>query len=418
MCPRTHAITAEIARMRPEEPPPAAAVALLDHLWELVKEQWVIHFRTIIPAQVALEILHDQYMELIGSDDPLAPYRLLDGTETETNQADMLLWQVAQRARELGVHRILLECPPTLARERLRETIHGRQVLHQLDDYLLRFGGRSRWHELSLPREVEAPEITFESLRLFLERGVPPAIRVEEGRRLQAEALARAPQLAEALAAATVGFKLKENHVYHIDYPGLLAVKEVLLGFGRRLCAEGRLGAVEEVWMLTRAELRACLFDELGAPLTDLVARRRADMARGLAEGVRPYLGQPPADAERHAVNEKFYGRQAQESVGRMLKGTGVSARIVRGPEDWRRVQAGDVLIATTTTPAWTPLFPSLAAVVTETGGILCHAAIVAREYGLPAVVGVENATQRIPDGTTVAVNGSTGEVEILSPES
>ena len=77
-------------------------------------------------------------------------------------------------------------------------------------------------------------------------------------------------------------------------------------------------------------------------------------------------------------------------------------------------VAPGDVLVAVTTTPAWTPLFPSLAALVTEAGGILSHAAIVAREYGLPSVVGVERATTLIPDGARVRVDGSAGTVELI----
>jgi pyruvate,water dikinase len=77
-------------------------------------------------------------------------------------------------------------------------------------------------------------------------------------------------------------------------------------------------------------------------------------------------------------------------------------------------VSAGDVLVCATPTPAWTPLFPSLAALVTNTGGILCHAAVVAREYGLPAVVGAEVATSAIPDGSLVRVDGSSGTVQIL----
>ena len=70
--------------------------------------------------------------------------------------------------------------------------------------------------------------------------------------------------------------------------------------------------------------------------------------------------------------------------------------------------------MTTTTTPAWTPLFPSLAGLVTETGGILSHAAIVAREYGLPTVVGAAGATRAIPDGTRIRVDGRTGRVTAL----
>jgi pyruvate,water dikinase len=93
----------------------------------------------------------------------------------------------------------------------------------------------------------------------------------------------------------------------------------------------------------------------------------------------------------------------------------GEGRSVVAGDQDsTRRIQAGDILVTTTTTPAWTPLFPSLAGLVTETGGILSHAAIVAREYGLPCVVGVQGATTSIPEGVQVRVDGSTGEVIIV----
>lgn len=74
------------------------------------------------------------------------------------------------------------------------------------------------------------------------------------------------------------------------------------------------------------------------------------------------------------------------------------------------------MIVCATTAPAWSPLFASIAALVTDTGGILCHAAVVAREYGLPAVVGTDAATRWVPDGALVRVDGQTGEVSILRP--
>ena len=86
-------------------------------------------------------------------------------------------------------------------------------------------------------------------------------------------------------------------------------------------------------------------------------------------------------------------------------------ARIVTGPSDFETVRPGDVLVCRTTDPAWTPLFGRIAAVVTETGGMLSHAAIVAREHGIPAVLGVPQATDRIRDGARITVNGTKGTV-------
>ena len=87
------------------------------------------------------------------------------------------------------------------------------------------------------------------------------------------------------------------------------------------------------------------------------------------------------------------------------------TARIVRGPGDFTRVRPGDILVCPFTDPAWTPLLRIAAGVITETGGVLSHAAIVARERHIPAVLGIPNATARLPDGVTITVNGSTGTV-------
>jgi pyruvate,water dikinase len=417
--PRAHAITAEIARLRPEDPPPAEARRLLDGLWALVREQWTIHFLVVIPAQIAAETLHDRYVELLGEGDALAPYRLLEGLPNESVEADRAVWRLAERARALGVDDLVAAFPADVVRERLALTDAGRRWLHELDAYLLRYGGRARWHELSLPREAERPGLTLESVRLFLATGRPPRSRAYERDRLEADVLARAPALREVLEPVKRAHPLKESHTYHIDYPGLLATREALLGFGRRLAAEGVLGDVDDVWMLRRDELRRALdgADDWVAPV---VAERRAELAAGRAEGPRPYLGEPPADADRHAALEKFYGARGDRAGG--LRGSAASpgigegqARVVGGPEDFARVRAGDVLVAATTTPAWTPLFPSLAALVTEAGGILSHAAVVAREYGVPAVVGIDGATAAIADGARVRVDGDAGEVTVLA---
>jgi pyruvate,water dikinase len=90
--------------------------------------------------------------------------------------------------------------------------------------------------------------------------------------------------------------------------------------------------------------------------------------------------------------------------------------RIVRGSEDFERFQAGEVLVAQVTAPAWTPLFGHAAAVVTDGGSLAAHASLVAREYGIPAVVGTGDATARLRDGQLVLVDGNRGQVTLLGP--
>jgi rifampicin phosphotransferase len=89
------------------------------------------------------------------------------------------------------------------------------------------------------------------------------------------------------------------------------------------------------------------------------------------------------------------------------------TARVVRGPGDFERVSHGDVLVARTTSPAYNVILPIIGGVVTDRGGALCHAAIVAREFGIPAVVGTSLATTKIPDGAHVLVDGDRGFVTV-----
>jgi phosphohistidine swiveling domain-containing protein len=416
LAPRAHEITSALHHMRPERPVPDAAASLFQQMWALVLEQWTIHFLAVIPAQAVAELAHDLYRQEVGGHDALAPYRLLEGPN-ESTEADTLLRRLADRAVELDVADVLTEYPADLATERLRQLHQGRRFLHDVDAYLARFGGRARLHELSLPREAERPEMTIHSLRLFLRslgtvRAQPPR---------PAPAPPGAARLAEILPAARFGHALKESHVYHIDYPGLLATREVLLGFGRRLLAEGLLRNIDDLWMLRRTELEAALKTEPEEPLWELAERRRTELADGRARGPEQFLGEPPQHGERNPMLEKFYGRGGSTAAHGILRGSGASpgqaegrARIVRGTPVFSRIQPGDVLVATTTTPAWTPLFPSLAALVTETGGILSHAAIVAREYGIPAVVAAAGATDFVPDGARIRVDGTYGSVELI----
>jgi len=89
-------------------------------------------------------------------------------------------------------------------------------------------------------------------------------------------------------------------------------------------------------------------------------------------------------------------------------------ARIIRTLQEADKVQQGEILVTETTAPPWTPLFATVAAVVTETGGILCHSAVVAREYGIPAVVGADGAMVRIEEGQRIEVDGEAGTVKLL----
>jgi pyruvate,water dikinase len=128
----------------------------------------------------------------------------------------------------------------------------------------------------------------------------------------------------------------------------------------------------------------------------------------------------PPSKRVWGISVESFTAVGAESQAGRTLKGAGTSAgrvtapaQVLTGPEDFDRIRPGDVLVAAITTPAWTPLFAMASGVVTDIGGPLSHGSIVAREYGIPAVMGTGVATKRIRSGDAITVDGSAGTVTL-----
>jgi len=142
-----------------------------------------------------------------------------------------------------------------------------------------------------------------------------------------------------------------------------------------------------------------------------------------------PPEGVLPPDLERVNAAVQFYvmnyfpdPAQHTQASGPRLSGLGVSqgtysgrARVVQSPADFDKVEAGDILVASTTSSGYNVLLPLLGAIVTDRGGAVCHAAIVAREFGIAAVVGTGEATMRIPDGARITVDGTNGTVAILA---
>ncbi|HZC99802.1 MAG TPA: PEP/pyruvate-binding domain-containing protein [Actinomycetes bacterium] len=231
-----------------------------------------------------------------------------------------------------------------------------------------------------------------------------------------AAALADRPQLRarfQALLEVAQRYAIiREQQARHVTL-GWPLLRRCALRLGETLHTDGVIDQVEDVFFLTRAEL------DTRAPLQDLVNRRRGTWERQRRLLAPLTIGRPPwllarellaaVDAVRttsSASEDAIIGQPA--SPGRA---TG-PVRIVHGPQDFDRFQPGEVLVARATTPAWTPLFARAVAVVTNGGTLAAHASLVAREYGIPAVVGTGDATARLDDGEVVIVDGGAGTIQ------
>lgn len=221
---------------------------------------------------------------------------------------------------------------------------------------------------------------------------------------------ARAAEVARLIERVRTFIGYRELPKYGI-VSRFFVYKQALLEEIDALVAAGVLRERDDAWQLT--------FDELA----DAFARGRADL--GLVHARRTALRAHASLVPPRVLTsegEVFHGSYRRVGVpAAALVGLGVSAgvvegraRVVRAPAD-ARLEPGDVLVTTGTDPSWTPVFVTIAGLVTEVGGSMTHGSVIAREYGLPAVVGVHEATRRIRDGQRIRVDGTTGLVELLA---
>jgi rifampicin phosphotransferase len=189
-------------------------------------------------------------------------------------------------------------------------------------------------------------------------------------------------------------------------------LRRCALRIGETLRADGVIDRAEDVFFLTRAEL------DTRAPLQDVVGRRRVAWERQRRLLAPLTIGRPPRLLAKELLGAveavRTTGPAAEDAIVGQPASPGRATgpvRILHGPGDFDRFQPGEVLVARATAPAWTPLFARAVAVVTDGGTLAAHASLVAREYGIPAVVATGDATTRLTDGQMVTVDGGAGAI-------
>jgi phosphohistidine swiveling domain-containing protein len=203
---------------------------------------------------------------------------------------------------------------------------------------------------------------------------------------------------------------------------GWPTLRRLALELGRRLVESGSLLADEEVFFLETPEIGAAITAR-GAgqarPNLACLARERRDLREA-----RKRLHPPPVVPPGHKLRFGPFNMSAWETqrhnepTGTVLRGFAVSpgrvsapASVIHSPDDFSRMEADTILVCPTTTPAWTPLFSQARGLVTDVGGVLAHGSIVAREFGIPAVLGTGEASTRISHGQLITVDGDGGPV-------
>lgn len=345
---------------------------------------------------------------------------LVAGSGNVSAEHGYRLFDLAAAARNDLAAQAFLQTDP-LSGEKWRDLPESSAFRQELERFLNQFGHRGVYEvDVGNPRWIEDPTYLLEQVRHILATaGASDPRRHGKHRREQAEATLRRrtfllrPIIHWLAQRARHGFALRESAksalVAHLE-PCRAVFQEV----GRRMTESGKLDAAEDIFELAWSEVDAYLRGLWnGEGARNLVEDRLAMRERWLLEAP------PDVMIEGDAGSDSLQTpAQTQGGGGNTLQGSGVApgtargtARILRHPSEGAKLQPGDVLVAPSTDPGWTPLFLRAAAIVMEVGGYHSHGATVAREYGIPAVANIPGLLGTIADGDVLIVEGDTGRV-------
>jgi phosphohistidine swiveling domain-containing protein len=410
--------------------------------------------QSIIPlaatSEISFRAFYDKLVRRHG--DPPAQTLLL-GYDSEPIRAEKSLYDLAGWARsDPGLVSALLERPTAELAECLRtgsppagvDDVLWQEWRFTFREHLALFGHAVYNLDFASPVAADDPSVLLETVKFYLRgQGTDP----HERQRLLTE---RRESLTEQMAArlgprrravflrllrwAQETAPIREDALADVGLAWPL-LRRMLLELGQRLVVAGVIAEPGDVFWLRSQELRSAVEFGLAAPgagaAAAITGAGRPVRAAAVEERKMLWRGQAKAAAPQMLPESRWMERAfgsmmpagSQHQSGAIIKGVGASAgrvsapaRVLAGPQDFGQMEPGDVLVARITTPAWTSLFAMASAVVTDVGGPLSHSSIVAREYGIPAVLGTGVATQRLSTGQRILVDGDAGTVTIEQP--
>ena len=367
--------------------------------------------------------------------------QFLSGLASPAFEAQTKLYTVARLIRDsAGLLDAVIAASPQHLRDILIVHPDGEPARRALEEYFATFGHQVFTLDFVEPCEAEEPVNTLRSLhRLLLDADYDP----------QANRRQLALQRSQALKAATRHLRgtLKLRFWWRVwvarrIYPNReramfdlgrawTILRPLARELGRRLAEVGTLSAADDVFFLTTSELGRAIRSVVAlAKLPGTHRQAHYPDGPGFPEYARLAVERRQLRERRRRLKPPFLipgpppwsplPTERDEEPGDVMRGSAVSpgrvtaeACVVLSPADFAKMRPGTILVCPTTTPAWTQLFPQAKGLVTDIGGILAHGSIVAREYGIPAVLGLVDATERIEDGQTITVDGDKGTVAI-----
>lgn len=404
-----------------------------------IKRLWVIHFTNVVPMVLAPSLFEETYRDLFDDLTTFEALELLQGLENHSTVSGLEIWKLSRLATQ---NEAVAATFDTHDAADVWEELSGNPACEAFVEQVKRFlhqHGKMNEHyiELNGPTWLEDPAPVMNSIQSYIKN---PDTRLDE---TQAElAQKRETQTTHALQqlenfpesirrhfktlldAAQLACQVQEDHNYYLDQQIIHGSRRLLMALGRQFVARTLMNEPEDIFFLYPDEIIATASETIDR--RPLIVDRRETYANYQALLAPPVLGKqpegPPPDTPFNRAVGKFFGappskpESSNEWIGNAAspgKATG-RAVVIHSLSEADRLQEGDIMVTRTTNPSWAPLFGTLAAVVTDTGGVLCHCAIVAREYNLPAVIGLGTATMSIEDGAMIEVDGTNGIVKLV----
>jgi pyruvate,water dikinase len=412
---------------------------LLEDALDIHDRHWKIHWMLNF-AQFASTTNLNAVIEEVGADTSLMG-RLQSSVEDRNWDAIEDLWRAKEEVKddpELSAAFQQPTAPEVIAA--LRESERGQRFISErIETHQKTFGYKAMWsHELMYKLWVEDPAPIIEAIRGYVATDYDypsnlQAVRddLEAAKREVVQGIdgeAR-EKLDAALQMALAMNPLTPDHHFYVDQGTNARLRIAVIAIGRKLVEAGALSDAEDVVFLRYNELRRLMADPDAFDAQDLVSDRRDEHEEAYERRPPAWLGTATKSAIEFPYGglwgfpDRFYAGEPATSgeIKGLAASPGVvegSARFVASLEEFDQVQEGEILVCRMTNPAWVVLFTKIKGLVTEAGGTVSHPAVVAREFGIPAVVGTGNAGERIKTGDRIRVNGATGVVELLGAAS
>lgn len=427
----------------------ASNIELLDNFEQTInvcRRMWEVHMYMMYGTYTAYILFENMCRELLQIDDtnPLF-HKLIIGFDNKVFQVDKKIWEFSQKASKLGLGNVILKSEPENIAKNIEAAPSGPGFMAAFREFLNADGWRmQRMSEMNLPTWIEDPAPPLTNLKQFLVKG--GGFNLEEERKKRSvereaaekEVLAKiAPDqrgwFTTLLRLAQKSGVFSEEHDHYLDLYTHALMRRSAMGIAKRLVSAGAIDSVEDIFFVIPEEIRKATVNPDQFNLRPYVDNRRAqwqewcrtpnppvilkegfdmDQAMGVLVksndpiALKVVVGSMPV--VRPELKADLHGTCGSPGTAEGL------ARVIMSEDQLADVQPGEILVAATTSPSWTPVFSFIKGVVVDRGASLSHAAIVGREYGIPVLMNVFVGSQQIKTGQRIRLDANMGALWLL----